>query len=103
MSLTKSEAAALQSVRRYVTLERAALTPPVRAQVRGYASHDREPAVRPLAPTRNGESNGWTNDVAVSLSQYTQSWILPLIDAMLAETRTVGQEMLLRMALRGEA
>lgn len=88
MSLTKLERNALLRLRAYVTLERASLTPPARAQERGYPAWGDEKPIRPLVPDerkRNLDYTGdpWTNDVAESLVVYTESWVLPIIDALL--------------------
>lgn len=90
MSLTKRERAALEELRRKVTLSRAALTPPKRAEERGYRDRYREPSRRPAARETDvypDTSSEWTNDVAESLKVYTESWVLPVIDALLADDR----------------
>ena len=99
MALTKTERRALERLRRYVALERASLTPPDRAQERGYGDafrsggKDLEPPVRPLAgedANLDYRGDAWTNDVAASLKVYTESWVLPIIDALLDQRSPKG-------------
>lgn len=93
MALTKTERRALEILRNKVALERAALTPPPRAAERGYqAWGEMEPTHRPLAANPYpATSNEWTNDVAASLKVYTESWVLPIIDALLDESGPGGK------------
>lgn len=100
MSLTKTERLALERLRRYVVLERAALDAPERAGAMGYWKLPKEPTSRPLAESQPDQSaldrdpfgsNAWTNDVAASLKVYTESWVLPIIDALLDESGRDGK------------
>jgi hypothetical protein len=121
MSLTKQERAALRELRRYVTLQRAGLDIPgamgsmgegedgegttvfelyrLRAVARN-RGENAEPAYhRPLAEPDSymqsrvmaSTSDLFTNDVAEALKVYTESWVLPLIDALLDESGRDGK------------
>ena len=107
-ALTNLQRGALVELRRKVTLERAALTPPQRAAKRGYTDWTRdEPVHRPNAAPDWAERNpdianhngdAWTNDVAESLRIYTDSWVLPIIDALLGTEDPIEDIILLAHA-----